>query len=278
MKKKWPYLIYFAFGFLAITWFNGHQYISIGDFAFPMDGGLFSSNIRHVWDSDIGIGRMDTRQLAFLLPYSLLAGGFHALGLGMDVFERVLFYVWFAGSGISAHLLCRQCGASRQGAFAGGFFYMTSFYALSIAWHLASGLILPAYAFFPLILALFMWVFDSGFRPVDTALLLVVWFLVCGSYMYANPAFLVVHWLPLGLYAVFGAWGRDRAFVIRRGLGFLATMSLFLLVNAHFIVPFVADIGGQVAQSGHQQYGFISEIKTLLLNSAPLQEQLAGRG
>lgn len=270
-------LAFLVLGLLSLSWFQGAQFISVGDFAFPLDGGRFAANTRFIWDSDIGVGHLDARQLSFLWHYSLLAGWFDALGLGQAAYERFLFWIWFSFSGLSAYILARRVGSGPTGAMAGGLFYMMSFYALSIAWHLASGLLLPAYAYFPLIMALFMRACDTGFTPEAVAGLLLAW-AALGFHMYANPALLVVHWTPPSLYLLYRMARPNGTGRLRLLFGFACTLLLFVLLNAYYLVPVVMGLRGELTRSSHAQLGFISEWQTLRLNSAPLTEQWATRG
>ena len=224
-KDRLNTMILLAVSLFAIVWFWGSDFISVGDFTFPLSGKQFFENTMYLWDSDIGTGTSAARQVAFIMPYSILSWFFEVVGLNQQALERVFFYFWFSLSGVSAYYLCRFLKICPLGALGAALFYMTNFYAMSIIWHLASGLLIPAYAAFPLIAHLFIRLCRRGFKFKDACLLLVVWFLL-GSYMYANPALVVVHFLPLFFFFLFSL---NRQNYKRAFLSLIPLGALFLL-------------------------------------------------
>jgi hypothetical protein len=277
-KDKYSLLILLAVSCLPLTWFNGYGFISGGDFAFPLSGKQFLENTLYVWDSDIGTGTPALRQIAFLMPFSLLSWLFEVIGLNQQILERVLFYLWFSLSGISTYFLCRYLKITPLGSLGAGLFYMMNFYSMSVIWHIGgAGMIQPAYSAFPLILHLYMRMLSEGIRAKDLCLLLLGWFML-GSYMYANPAFLIVHSMPLFFYTVFHFIGSSKEKRGKMSLLLVFFVILFVCLNAFWIFPLVSDLKGEAKSTLHTSQGFISELETLKLNSARFFDLLGTRG
>ena len=279
-KHRINILVILTVSLLALTWFNGYDFISVGDFAFSLSGKQFLNNTIYFWDPDIGTGYSAPRQMAFIMPYSLLSGLFELIGMNQQILERVLFYFWFSLSGISAYYLCSYVirKSDKVGSFcalSGGLFYMMNFYSMSVIWHLASGLLVPAYSAFPLILLFFIKTSDKSFRLKNICLFLLVWFFL-GSYMYANPALLAVHILPLIVYVLFSI---NRGNVRRTCFAIVSLSLVFVCLNAFWILPVAMDFLNTYKGSVHNGLtGFISDKDTFLLNSAKLIKLLGLRG
>lgn len=136
-------------GLLSLTWFRGNYLISGGDFGMPFDRLKYLQLMFSTWEETYSLGAPDYRQIASLIPYALWGGATEVLGLSLVFWEKSLFYIWFAGGGLSMYYLCSVLGMGRVGKLAASIFYMLNPFSLIIIWRVSHALIQMPYAFAP---------------------------------------------------------------------------------------------------------------------------------
>ncbi len=256
---------------LSITWFRGNFIINAGDFGFPFSRIQFFRNTLYFWDDSISLGYLAPGQLAFLVPYTIYAALTEHIGLSLLFFEKSLFYLWFALSGLAMYYLCSALEFKRLAKLAASLFYMMNPYVLQIPWHLASGMLMPAYLMSPLILGLFVRSLNSpkGLRYIF--ILAVIWFAI-GTYGYVNPALAVVHWFIVFSYLLYYCLinNKERG-LVRRAVRLTSILViLWLFLNLFWIIPYGSVVFEQRKAVSDPSLGFISSLETFKLNSAKL--------
>lgn len=279
MKIKRNYLIdvllILFLGSLSLTWFRGDFIINIGAFGFPFSRMQFFHNTLYFWDHSISMGYPAPGQLAFLMPYTLYAAFTEHIGLSLVFFEKSLFYLWFALSGLAMYYLCSVLEFKRIAKLAASFFYMMNPYVLQIPWHLASGMLMPAYLMSPLILGLFIKSLNSSKRLKYIFILAVVWFVI-GTYGYANPAFAIVHWLIIFSYLLYYCLiNKKENRLIKHAICSTSILIiLWLSLNLFWIMPYGSVIFEQQRAVSASSLGFPSNLETFKLNSGKLLDVL----
>jgi len=128
-----------------------------------------------VWDGRYSAGFSNPLQLPNLL-FGIFSITVQYLGVSIQGYEQLLFYIWFAGSGLSAYVLCRVLGLERIARISGSLFYMMNPFSLILIWNMGQGMIEAAYAFMPLVVGLFLYGLVNG-RGVRYCLgLQLLWF------------------------------------------------------------------------------------------------------
>ncbi len=258
-------------GLLSLTWFRGNFIIATGDFGFPLSRIQFFHNTLYFWDHTISLGYPAPGQLAFLMPYTLYAALTEHIGLSLLFFEKSLFYLWFALSGLAMYYLCSILGFKRIAKLAASFFYMMNPYVLQIPWHLASGMLMPAYVISPLILGLFIKSLNSAKGLKYIFILAIVWF-VMGTYGYANPALAIVHWFIIFSYLLYYCLINNKERRLIKQAVYLTSILiiLWLSLNLFWIIPYGSIIFEEQRAVSDPSLGFISNLETFKLNSGKL--------
>lgn len=258
-------------GLLSLTWFRGNFIIDMGDFGFPFSRIQFFHNTLYFWDHSISMGYSAPGQLAFLVPYTLYAALTEHIGLSLLFFEKSLFYIWFVFSGLAMYYLCSVLGFKRIAKLSASFFFMMNPYVLQIPWHLASGMLMPAYAITPLILGLFIKSLNSPKGLKYIFILAVVWFVI-GTYGYANPALAIVHWVIVFSYLLYYCLinNKDRR-LMKQAIYLMCILTvLWLSLNLFWIIPYGTAAFEQQRAVSDPSLGFSSNLKTFELNSGKL--------
>lgn len=236
-----------------------------------------------IWDDSIGTGAVSARQVA-ALPLALLGATFEALNLPASSFQKIIFYGWFAGSGLAMWFLCIIFGLKRIARVNAVLLYMVSPYALAVIWSQTDGLIMPGYAGLPLGLALFVHGFRNN-KPLQTAItgnFLLLLSMV--SVVFQNPAYAILFWAPLLLAAIL--------LPLLRVVTWLQTIkttvffgAIWLLMNAFWIAPLLASLTDEFQQASHQILQaedpsriFRSDLDTYAINSVSAIDALRMTG
>lgn len=272
-KRNWQVLdivLILLLGLLSLTWFRGDFLIAGGDFGIPFDRAKYFQVMFSVWDETISLGNPDYRQVASLIPYALSGAMTQYLGLSLVVWEKLLFYIWFAGSGLSMYYLCSVLGMKRFGRIAATLFYMLNPFSLIIIWRVSHALIQMPYAFAPLYLGLYINGLQKKRGLGYIGLAVLIWLFTTTS-AYAWPAAAIIHWIPIFLYflSVLILKPEVRAFTFKFTLIFFAT---WLAFNFYWLFPFVVSISESVA-SAHSPV-LLSDIETLKLTSVKLGDAI----
>ena len=267
----------FLIGLLPLTWFHGFL-INSSDFAFPLDRYSYFAATLTWWDGRYSTGIANPLQFP-----NLLFGAFSAfteyVGLPLINFEQLLFCVWFAGSGLSAYLLCRVLGLGRISRLSASLFYMLNPFALVLVWNVAQGMIQFEYAFLPLIVGLFTYGLLHG-RGVRFAFgVQLLWFLLGLVGPAANIELTLVYWVAIFCVAVtYGFYrllSRDLHGVLTASVLFVESVGGFALLNLFWLVPSLSQLNQYFGRySSIQALAFTPNLPTYALNSANLADAL----
>ncbi len=237
-------------GLTVLMWFRGNTLLMTSASVWPLNWRMFLQETLSVWDDSFGLGAVTVRQVA-LLPLALLGVVAEMLGVSASLFQKVLVYGWFAGSGLAMWWLCFVCRFGRLARVVAALFYMTSPYAITIIWSQSDGLFMPFYAATPFGLALFIYtVFGRrGWRAMVVANMLLLLTMITAAL--SNPAFAVIFWLPC-LVAVVGwiillpnQWYTVGQYALRFFL-------VWLVFNSFWLVPLVVGARDEFVAADHQ--------------------------
>lgn len=155
-----PVIIIGMAGFLSFTWFRGDFLVNPGDMGFSFNPTHDLYRALFAWDSQQGLGVHDSLSIARIFPYYLFMAVLQKLGFSLYLSQKLLFYIIFTVSGISAYLLISHLLAARPyrrvAALFGANFYMMNTYLLQLRW--GSGYIMGMflYAIFPFLVLMWL--------------------------------------------------------------------------------------------------------------------------
>lgn len=241
-------LIILVLGLAVLTWFRGTTIILTSASVWPLNWHMFLEKTLSIWDDSIGTGEIASRQIA-ALPLALVGALAEYVGMSPSLFQTLLFYGWFAGSGLAMLWLCTVFGWSRIARLTASIAYMVSPVALLIVWSQTDGLLMPMYVGLPLGLALFARILLKH-RPLTEIFMANIVLLLSLSTTYQNPTYALLFWIPLLLLAVghIGLWPRSWRYVARTTILFGV---VWLLLNAFSLLPLVGSLADEFAQASH---------------------------
>lgn len=178
-------------GALCLTWFGGQVLVSPGDTQFPISPSSDLYRAYFTWDSRFHMGIADFYSVSRIFPLYIAMFLFEQFGWSIYLSQKIIFYLVFAGSGISAYLLISrilenyECG--RLAGFVGANFFMMNPYLLVQRW--GSGYIMSTFIYAVLPLLVFLYI--KGSRTNDTRYSIwLVFALLLGLPSLTNPAHL----------------------------------------------------------------------------------------
>lgn len=237
-------------GLVVLTWFRGDTLLMTSASVWPLNWHMFLQETLSVWDASFGLGSITARQVA-LMPLALLGATAEALGMSASLFQKIMVYSWFAGSGLAMWWLCSLFRFGRLARMVAALFYMASPYAVIIIWSQSDGLFMPFFAAAPFGLALFLYtVFGHrswGAMVVANILLLLTMITATLS----NPAFVVIFWLPC-MVAALGwiiLYPRQWYSIGRYALRFIF---IWVALNSFWLVPLVVGARDEYIAANHQ--------------------------
>lgn len=251
-----PISIILTLGIIPLTWFRG-MLISSMDFGLPPNLDQSFSRMLHVWDEVGGLGLANPRVVAEIVPLGVAEKLTSLLNISPLVLEKAVFYIWFAGAGLSVYYLVSVLMRGRRervlASAVAGVFYMINPYALTFVWSSATPYAF-FYAFLPLVLGLFVKGLREG-RGLRFAFLICIVWLVTLNGSNVNPRFAVFSWAILLAYLVFHlltAPGSSR----RQAVYFTGILGIVWLgINSYWLVPLVAQSQQAFTQSAFQNIG-----------------------
>ena len=263
-------LVILLLGCLCLTWFRGDNLIGGGDLGLPLDRLKYFRLMLFSWDETYSMGAANPRQLASLIPYALSGAISQVFGFSLVLWEKILFYIWFAGAGLSMYYLCYILDMKRLGRLTASVFYMFNPFSLIIIWRVSHGLIQMPYAFAPLVFGLYLNGLKrkKGFKYIILACF--VWLITTTS-AYANPRSAIVHWLPIFLYFfwAFIFQKKARRFILKYTFFFLI---FWLLFNFYWLLPFISGLKESIT-SAHSPF-LMPDLEQLKLTSVKLFEAI----
>ncbi len=238
IKDKIGILLILLLGLLSLTWFKGNNLISGGDFNFSLDWIRFFKACLNAWEDTYSFGSY--RMIMAYLPVALFGASLQFLGFSVVLIEKILFYLWFAGGGISMYFLCSAFGMKRLGRTAASIFYMLNPFSLVIIWRVSHGSIQIPYAFAPLLLGFFVKGINEkrGFGYICFSSFLLF---LCTSAAYVNPRSVLMHFIPVFFYLIY-LFVFDREKRVRALKFSFLFFGLLFLFNFYWIFQFFTNV------------------------------------
>jgi len=263
-------LIILLLGCLSLTWFRGDNFITGGDFDFPLNLSKYLKIILSLWEESSSFGYPAYRQLTGLFPFGILGGIFHLLGLSALSYEKFLFYLWFAGGGTSMYFLCSVLKMSRLGKLMASLFYMLNPFSMMVIWRISQGSFQMPYAFSPLCLGFYLKGLKEKRGLSYIVTVLIAWGLLTTT-AYANPRSFIVHWSLIFIFflSLFFSEKQNRAFVVRYSAIFVG---LWLAFNAYWLLPQAWSV--KESFTAAHLPTVMSDIDSFKLNSAKIVEAI----
>jgi len=268
MKKIFQKDAFFVFiilllGILSITWFRGQFLVNPGDtnFSFNPKNDLYRSLF--VWDHQQELGRLDSMAAAKIFPYNLLLSVFTYLGFSIYLSQKILFYLIFTTSGLTAYFLIKYFLSSRSyfriSALLGANFYMINTYLIQLRWGSGYLMGLFFYALFPFLVL--MW-----FQGRETKKIKFSIYLALGVFFALpslnNPAyitpFLVI--CVLDLLTQFFINIRNKNELISLLKFVFSTASIFILVLSFWLILIGITINDSLSILNESTLQFKQEI------------------
>ena len=253
---------------LSLSWFRGNNLINGGDFGMPFDWVHFFKTMFSVWME--AYGNAAPRGVAQIFPYASFGALMQTLGFSLVFIEKVFFYFWFVGGGLSMYFLCSVLGMKRLGRLAASIFFMLNPFSLIVIWRVSHGAIQMPYSFTPLVLGLFIYGFKRKLGLKYIFLACLIWLLTTVS-AYANPRMVIIHWLLIFFYfiSVVIFQPKERSLILKYSLKFLL---VWLGLNFYWFLPFIYSISESVA-GAHSSF-LMNDIETLKLTSVKIIDSI----
>jgi hypothetical protein len=268
-------------GLTPLLWYEGYQFLGVGDFQIRFDTPKFLNLLSTQWDSTVSFGvAAPTQPAQFFLEGAVLAT-FHNF-LPLEYIQRIIIVFYFTLSGFGTWLLLKSFGYGALARTSGALFYMMNPYTLTVIWHLPHGRIYEPYAWAPIVLLLFFKVLKPKTVPHTTFLWAgIIWLLASGAY--SGPNYLLVHIFPAvllaGLYLIHDInadentfWRVASKYLIRGGF----VVGVFTLLSAYWLLPFVAQRDSAIGASSLQ--AIMSDEESYYLGSVSVREGLQLQG
>lgn len=253
-------------GAMVLLWFQGGLLIDGGDFDFPLSPGYTIDRHLSLWDEKLDGGYASSRNIV-QFPYQLFVYLLYQIGFSLGLIERILFYLLFTSFGLSMYFLTRHIvdePYKRLGAILAAMFYMGNPFHATFTWaQIVLNIFL--FAFLPLVLLFYIRIL-SKLSLLNILGLGTSFFLIMPAF--TNPALVVTAWIPLFLYLFcFILIDSDIKEVWKKAIyGTVATVVVFLLVNAWWIFPLSTTISQEYSDASQATVGY-SNVGVLMLNS-----------
>lgn len=247
-REYFEVIVLLLVGFLVVTWFRGDFLINPGDtnFSFYPQHDLLRSLF--IWDHHQGLGTLDSMASAKIFPYNLLLAFLSAAGISIYLSQKILFYLIFASSGLSAYFLARHLFAlnpyRRIAAFVCANLYMMNPYLIQLRW--GSGYIMGLFFYALLPLVFLMWLRGIETKDIKYGIYMVLISLLTLPSL-NNPAYsapiLIICGLDLLLRIILNRGNGTELRAIGKIVA--ATLAVFILVFAFWIVSIVIPLAAR---------------------------------
>lgn len=221
------------------------------------------------------MGKADVLKLPYIMPQSIFLRfvAFLNIPFSPAMFERILLYFVFTGSGLSMYylsiLFIPSNKAKRLGSVVASAFYMFNFYTMTTI--LPSGaMMMFEYAFFPLVLALYIKALDKSSSLKSSIVIALVWtLLITPAYITATVA--LTDWVIIAAYLLFFNIQKHERKTLKSSIIFTCLLFLvWILMNLFWILPLA-----QMFPTVQQSYtSFSSGIDLYATNSVSLLDGL----
>lgn len=243
-KKKYysDIFIIAVFGLLVLVWFGKATALGIGDFNIRFDRLKYFKLLFSLWDSTVSFGASSPSQPAQIMPHGIFTGLSLLLHLPLAVFERLTFFYWFVGGGVSFYFLLREFNVIRIARLFGSLLYMMNPFTLLVVWHLNNGRIQEPYILAPLVLLLFVKISKKEKISIKEYIgYAFLWLLA--TVAYSGPNYLFLHMIPVSIYFflefVNSVYSKNW-YIFLRNIKRAAGLSLlFIILNLFWLIPFI---------------------------------------
>ncbi len=265
----------FCIGLLSLTWFNDGLMLAASGFEPPIDRMRYFLWTITWWDHLHATGFANPGALPNLL-FGMFAVFTKFIGLELINWERLLFFIWFTGSGVSAYILSRVLNLGSVARITASLFYMMNMFTLVIIWDVAQGMVQNAYAFMPLVVGLFLHglLKKRGIRYIFGLQLLWLALQLFGPA--AMMQLTLVYWFTI--FAIVVTYSITK--LVKRDLpSFISTVKFtilsvvgFALLNSFWLIPNLSQMNQYFTQiyAKTSDFAFIPNIEVFRLNSVQL--------
>jgi hypothetical protein len=236
------------------------------DLGFPVSSAHLAKNIERyysLWDI-IPPGIAISRNLP-LLPYQIFILLFSKF-VPLIIIEKLLFYLWFAGAGLSMYYLTTILVGKRLASLISGIFYMLNPYSMVFIWGKLT-LSVFFYALFPLMAALYI----KGLKEEKRWFYYILLFSLSSLGAipaFSNPVYALLLWIFIFSYlSLHLLINRRERYKINHALRFTTfTLIIWILFHTWWILPLASSLQQEFKQASLEDIGK-SNLDVLELNS-----------
>jgi hypothetical protein len=257
----------------SLFWGKGTYIIDTLDLSFPYDSTNYFNRLFYIWNSSNNFGFLDSRIFANLIPYGLYVVIMDTLGVSSSMSQTIFIFLVVLASGLSMYYLTRKLNGSKLAATIAGLFYIVNPFAFTFIWPMRN-LFVISYAFVPLAIGHYISICDRIDRnkiPSKDVVVhsLLIFALLTSSL--SNPAILLVYLVPVSAYALSLYIKNNR---IIYGKIILLTLTIFLLLSAFWVVPFLSSVNSEFENASNKISGNVDDTLFLKNNSKSALDSL----
>src|SRR4030042_2112391 len=266
-----------AIGLLSITWFRGGLLFNSSDFGLAINRQYYLNISSTIWvNNSTGIANL-------LSPTSLLFAVFsyftELIGISLLTYEMIMFYIWFTMSGISMYILLNVMGVRRITKISASLIYMMNPFSLIIIWAIGQGMIQKPYAFFPLIIGLYIWGIKKQEKFKYAVLIALIWLITGFFGPDANVQFTAIYWLTIAIFLLIYVLNyivKGKTECIKHSIYFTVVLLLvWVILNLFWIGPMFMHLNQQVTVfADYQAKVFAPNIDIFRQNSAQILDSI----
>ncbi|MBT89686.1 MAG: hypothetical protein CMN79_04265 [Spirochaetales bacterium] len=194
------------------------------------------------------------------------------IGVSLLNYEMFLFYIWFAGSGVSAYIFTRVLNFGMVARISSSLIYMINPFALVLIWSISQGQVQIEYALLPAIIGLFIYGITNkkSFRYI--ACLQLLWFSLGLFGTQANVQLTLVYWIIIFIIFIFYSLHKISKHDLSsffHGTKFLAfSIIIFGMLNFYWLIPTILHLPQYFQHyTGMAETAFIPNIDVYRQNS-----------
>ena len=242
-------IVILVFGLVVFTWFRGNPYLFGSDTGFPINIKTVNEYF-YILPFNSAFGGPDIAKFTVLSPIGLLLKTYALTGLpySAPVFERLWVYVTFAFSGISMYFLLTVLFPEKNffARMFGSLVYMFNFFFMWLWIDLP--FLTIAYAFFPLIFALYIKGIEEKKGFLYAGLLALLWTILLSS-GYGLP-WAATNWLAIISFlsfsiVVYRNKGRIKRAIVFTGL----LLGSWIALNAFWLISLAKSFSTELSRN-----------------------------
>jgi len=257
-------------GLISLTWFRG-LLINTSDFVLPLDREKYFLATLSIWDDRFTTGFNNPLQIPNML-FGLFSTFTQKIGIPLLTYEMIIFYIWFAGSGISAYIFSRILNFGMIARISSSLIYMINPYALVLIWGIGQGQVQIEYTVLPLIIGLFIHGIINKKSIRYILGLQLLWFSLGLFGTQANVQLTLVYWVAIFIifisYSLHKISKHDFSSFFN-GTKFLTFSIIFFgLLNFYWLIPTIPQLTSYFQHySGLAETAFSPNIEVYIQNS-----------